>query len=81
MGLKFLNLIFELGTMQRENPFKKLGYPPKEVPKELKGKVMEDIALLKFIMESASLFSVNYSHTLESFFKKRKKQNKDTNNH
>tara|TARA_R110000823_G_scaffold314135_1_gene442768 strand:+ start:119 stop:322 length:204 start_codon:yes stop_codon:yes gene_type:complete len=67
--------------MERENPFKKLGYPPKEVPKELKGKVMEDVALLKFIMDSASLFSTNYSHAIESFFKKRKKHKKDSNNH
>lgn len=58
--------------MDNENPFKKLGQPPKEVPKELRNRVMEDVVALKFLMETASLFSTNYSKALLSFFEKRK---------
>ena len=63
--------------MEKENPFKKIGEPPKEVPKVLKKKVMNNVNTLKFIMETASLFSTNYSNAVESFFKKRK-SNKST---
>lgn len=57
--------------MKEKNPFKKLGIPPKEVPKELKQKVMEDVATFKLFAEVASLFSSNYSEVVTSFFKKR----------
>jgi hypothetical protein len=40
--------------MMNENPFKKLGLPLQEVPKELK--VMDDINTVKFIIEVTSLF-------------------------
>lgn len=55
-----------------ENPFKKLNEPPKKVPKEVKKKVMDDVASFKFFMEMGSLFSFNYAQTAEAFFKKRK---------
>lgn len=68
-----------------ENPFKKIGEPPKAVPKELKKKVMEDVAAFKFLMDLGSLFSFNYTATVASFFNKRKnktnnKQPKNNNN-
>lgn len=63
--------------MENNNPFKKLGQPQKEVPKELKTRVMNDVAAVKLIMETASLFSSNYSKTLASFFEKRKKKNEN----
>lgn len=55
--------------MEKENPFKKLGYPPKEVPNDLKQKVMSEVASAKLIMDLASLFTSNYSATIESLFK------------
>ena len=61
-----------------ENPFKKLNQPPKEVPKELKKKVMDDIASYKLFSEIAGVFSSNYASVAESFFKQRK-QNKSNN--
>ena len=66
--------------MENENPFKKIGLPPQEVPKELKKKVMDDVNAVKFIMEVTSLFSSNYASTIESMFKtKNKNNNNDTN--
>ncbi|SDZ94519.1 hypothetical protein SAMN05443667_101385 [Flavobacterium gillisiae] len=66
--------------MENENPFKKIGLPPQEVPKELKQKVMDDVNAVKFIMEVTSLFSSNYASTVESMFKtKNKNNNNDTN--
>lgn len=59
-----------------ENPFKKIGKPPKEVPVELKKKVMDDVATYLLFMEVATLFSSNYSAVVESFFKERKKARK-----
>ena len=59
--------------MEKENPFKKIGVPPKEAPKELKKKVMDEVNALKFMMETASLFSTNYGRVVESFFKKKNK--------
>ena len=66
--------------MENENPFKKIGLPPQEVPKELKKKVMDDVNAVKFIMEVTSLFSSNYASTIESMFEtKNKNNNNDTN--
>jgi hypothetical protein len=53
------------------NPFKNMGQPPKDVPKELKKKVMDDVSSYLLFMEVATLFSSNYSEAVESFFKKR----------
>ncbi|WP_160128527.1 hypothetical protein [Kordia antarctica] len=58
-----------------DNPFKKLNEPPKEVPIELKKKVMDDVASFKFFMDMGSLFSFNYAQTVEAFFKKKKENN------
>lgn len=59
-----------------ENPFKSIGTPPKEVPIELKKKVMDDLSAYLLFMEVATLFSSNYSSAIESFFKERKGRTK-----
>ncbi len=56
-----------------ENPFKQINQPLKEVPQELKGKVMHDIAMAKLLMELAELFSYNLGHIIDTISKKRKK--------
>ena len=55
-----------------ENPFSQIDKPLKEVPAELKGKVMHDIAMAKLFMELAELFSYNLSYIIDSVNKKRK---------
>lgn len=62
-----------------ENPFKKLDHPPKEVPIELKKKVMDDVKAFTFFTEVLGLFSSNYAQAAESFFQKRR-GTKKTNN-
>ena len=54
-----------------ENPFKKINYPLSDVPEELKGKVMKDIATAKLLMELANLFSLNVGSVVERTIKKR----------
>ena len=56
-----------------ENPFNYINQPLKEVPKELKAKVMHDIALAKLLMELAELFSYNLGHVIDTISSKRKK--------
>ncbi len=56
-----------------ENPFKYVDQPLKEVPQELKAKVMSDIAMAKLLMELAALFSYNIGDLIESVISKRKK--------
>ncbi len=56
-----------------ENPFKNIDQPLKEVPQELKGKVMHDIAMAKLFMELAELFSYNLGYIIESVSKSRTK--------
>lgn len=55
-----------------DNPFNQINTPIKEVPKDLKAKVMNDIAMAKLIMELSELFSYNLSHVIEQTIKKRK---------
>lgn len=55
-----------------ENPFKLINQPLKEVPQELKSKVMSDIAMAKLLMDVASLFSVDMAKIVEKTIKKRK---------
>jgi hypothetical protein len=57
-----------------ENPFKQIDKPLKDVPQELKAKVMSDIATAKLLMELASLFSFDMAKVVETTIKKRKKQ-------
>lgn len=56
-----------------ENPFKHINQPLQEVPKELKARVMHDIAMAKLIMEVAELFSYNLGHVIDTVTKKRNK--------
>lgn len=56
-----------------DNPFEYINTPLKEVPKELKSKVMKDIATAKLLMELASLFSLNVGGVIERTIKERKK--------
>ncbi len=55
-----------------ENPFKQINQPLKEVPQELKAKVMSDIAMAKLIMELAALFSYNIGDVIETVIRSRK---------
>lgn len=57
-----------------ENPFKHIDQPLKEVPQELKSKVMSDIAMAKLIMELAALFSYNIGDVIETVMKNRKEE-------
>ena len=61
-----------------DNPFKYVNKPLKEVPQELKAKVMSDIAMAKLLMELAALFSYNIGDIIESVMKQR--GNKPENN-
>ncbi len=56
------------------NPFKDINRPLKEVPKELKSKVMSDIAMAKLLMDLAALFSYNIGDLIESVIKQRKNE-------
>ncbi|AUP77706.1 hypothetical protein C1H87_02845 [Flavivirga eckloniae] len=53
------------------NPFKDINKPLKQVPKELKSKVMRDIAMAKLLMDLAELFSYNIGDLIESVMKQR----------
>lgn len=55
-----------------ENPFKHINQPLREVPEELKSKVMSDIAMAKLLMELAALFSYNIGNVIESVISQRK---------
>lgn len=56
-----------------DNPFQYINKPLKEVPPELKSKVMNDIAIAKLFMEMASLFSFDIAKVIEHTVKQRKK--------
>ena len=55
-----------------DNPFKHINQQLKEVPQELKAKVMSDIAMAKLIMELAALFSYNIGDVIETVIRSRK---------
>ncbi|MFV0541258.1 MAG: hypothetical protein ACK5MZ_08490 [Aestuariibaculum sp.] len=57
-----------------DNPFKQINQPLREVPEELKTKVMNDVAIAKLLMELAALFSYNIGFVIESVIKKRDKK-------
>ena len=54
-----------------DNPFEYINTPLKEVPAELKERVMKDVAYAKLIMDLASLFSLNVSSVIERTIKHR----------
>lgn len=51
------------------NPFKILEQDTKNVPPELRKKVMEDIATAKLIMELTNLFTGNFAAIIEGMLK------------
>jgi hypothetical protein len=55
-----------------DNPFKHINQPLKEVPQELKSKVMSDIAMAKLIMDLAALFSYNIGDVIKTVMRSRK---------
>ena len=55
------------------NPFKELDKLVREVPPNLKKKVMNDVAAAKLLMELASLFTLNYQNLISGMFKSRRK--------
>lgn len=59
-----------------DNPFKELGWPRKEPPKELKNRVMADLSSIKFLIDMTDLFSTKYIETAESFLKEKKQLTK-----
>lgn len=56
-----------------DNPFEYINKPLKDVPAELKERVMRDVAYAKLLMELASLFSLNVGSVIERTIKERKK--------
>jgi hypothetical protein len=62
--------------MEKENPFKQIALPSKEIPIVLKQKVMNDVASVKLIMDMKVLFTHNYKNTLDSLFLTKNKGNK-----
>ncbi|WP_179345234.1 hypothetical protein [Winogradskyella ursingii] len=58
-----------------DNPFKQLNAVEREVPKELKAKVMKDIAMAKLVMDIAELFSYNLGYVIDTVIETRDKNN------
>lgn len=57
---------------QDKNPFKILEEDMKNVPPELRKKVMDDIAAAKLVMELTSLFTGNFASIIEGMLKTNK---------
>ena len=57
--------------MEEQNPFKELE-TNKEDPTDIKPKVMQDISVIKTLIELGDLFSLKLGNVLESFFKAKK---------
>ncbi|WP_291869491.1 hypothetical protein [Maribacter sp.] len=54
---------------QDKNPFKKLQGELKEVPPELRKKIMDDVAMAKLMMDLATLFTGNYSALIDGLLR------------
>jgi hypothetical protein len=61
---------------QNKNPFKGIQGDLKDVPPELRRKVMNDIAMAKLLMDMATLFTGNYSSLIEGMLKTNEKNQK-----
>ena len=59
-----------------DNPFEYINKPLKDVPAELKGRVMKDVAYAKLLMDLASLFSLNVGSVVERTIIDRNKDKK-----
>ena len=60
-------------TGQNNNPFKNLEGDLKDVPPELRKKVMDDVAAAKLIMELSNLFTGNLASIIEGMLKTKTK--------
>ncbi|MEH6748586.1 MAG: hypothetical protein V7670_17300 [Maribacter arcticus] len=60
-------------TEQNNNPFKNLEGNLKDVPPELRKKVMDDVAAAKLIMELSNLFTGNFASIIEGMMKTKTK--------
>ena len=58
----------------KENPFKEIQKPLKEVPPEMRKKVMADVAAAKLVMDMVSLFTNNYPSVVASILKNNKRE-------
>ena len=58
---------------QDKNPFKLLQADLKDVPPDMRKKVMADVAMAKLIMDMASLFTSNYTDLIAGLLKTNKK--------
>ena len=58
---------------QNNNPFKNLEGDLKDVPPELRKKVMDDVAAAKLIMELSNLFTGNFASIIEGMMKTKTK--------
>ena len=57
------------------NPFSQLNTNLREVPPELRQRVMNDVAIAKLILDMATLLTSNYSALLKGLLKTSKKNN------
>ena len=56
------------------NPFSQLNTNLREVPPELRQRVMNDVALAKLILDMAVLVTSNYANILSGLFKTNKRK-------
>ncbi|MGB5238370.1 MAG: hypothetical protein WBM43_14310 [Flavobacteriaceae bacterium] len=61
-------------AQKEQNPFKELERNIREVPPQLRKKVMNDVAAAKLLMDLASLFGANYPSLISSLFKTQPKK-------
>ncbi|MFN2396293.1 MAG: hypothetical protein ABR597_11460 [Bacteroidales bacterium] len=61
--------------MNTENAFKKIENSEREVPSELKKKVMNDIAIAKSIIEFSELFTDNIPNAIMDMLKSNQSRN------
>ncbi|MFT5737644.1 MAG: hypothetical protein ACJAU2_001833 [Maribacter sp.] len=54
---------------KNKNPFKEIQGDLKNVPPELRQKVMNDVAMAKLIMEMATLFTTDYASLITRLLK------------
>ena len=57
-----------------KNPFRQLNTDLREVPPELRQRVMNDVAIAKLILDMAVLVTSNYSSILSGLFKTNKRK-------
>ncbi len=61
-------------TNDFDNPFSQLNRNLREVPPEMRKKVMNDVAIAKLILDMAVLVTSNYSSLFAGMFKTNKKR-------